>query len=250
MPSRSHDDPKVPVRGHMDARRNTRRQLLLTLPAVLVTGLLAVLLAMSTAGARGEAIATPHAAHTAAEHAVSPAELRLREGMRALWEEHITWTRMAIVDFAAGSPGLDATTARLLRNQTDIGNAIGPFYGRAAGRRLTALLRSHILIAVDVLVAAKAGDEVRLGDAQARWTANGNQIADFLWHANPHAWPRAEMRQMMRRHLTLTTAEAVARLHGDWLADVRAYDRVHTQALAMADMLSTGIVRQFPRRFP
>lgn len=37
--------------------------------------------------------------------------------MRMLWEDHVTWTRLAIVTFADGSGGLDATAARLLANQ-------------------------------------------------------------------------------------------------------------------------------------
>ena len=58
-----------------------------------------------------------------------------------------------------------------------------------------------------------------------------------------------EMKQMMREHLDLTLAEAVARLHGDWAADIAAYDRVHQEILQMADMLSTGIIHQFPKKF-
>ena len=92
---------------------------------------------------------------------------------------------MAIVDFAAGLPSLQASEVRLLRNQTDIGNAIASFYGKAAGKRLTGLLRSHILIAVDVLTAAKAGDTAGVARAQARWARNGAQIADFLLSHTP-----------------------------------------------------------------
>ena len=54
---------------------------------------------------------------------------------------------------------------------------------------------------------------------------------------------------MMREHLDLTTQEAVARLTGDWEADIAAYDEIHLQILEMADMLSTGIISDFPRRF-
>jgi hypothetical protein len=82
--------------------------------------------------------------------------------MRKLWEDHITWTRLAIVSFAAGGADLQATETRLLRNQTDIGNAIKPFYGDDAGNKLTALLKEHIMGAVDLLAAAKAGDQPKV----------------------------------------------------------------------------------------
>jgi hypothetical protein len=146
-------------------------------------------------------------------------------------------------------PDLNPAIGRLLENQGDIGDAIKPFYGDAAGNQLTALLRDHIIIAADVLAAAKAGDTDALSGALDRWYANGEDIADFLAAANPANWPRLEMRAMMREHLDLTTQEAVARLTGDWEADIAAYDEIHRQILEMADMLSTGIISDFPRRF-
>ena len=173
----------------------------------------------------------------------------LRTTMDKLWEDHITWTRMVIVDFAAGLPDLQTAEARLLRNQADIGNAIKPYYGAAAGRQLTRLLRTHILEAVPVLAAAKAGDKVRLTQSLSAWNANANQIAAFLAKANPRNWPLPMMRTMMKRHLALTTNEAAARIQGNWSADVRAYDQVHAEILSMSHMLSTGIIRQFPNRF-
>jgi hypothetical protein len=178
-----------------------------------------------------------------------PRELAFRNDMRKLWEDHVVWTRMAIVSFAADLPDFGVTAQRLLRNQADIGDALAPFYGRDAADQLTGLLREHILIAVDVLVAAKAGDQPALDDALARWDANADDIAAFLNAANPENWPLDEMRAMMGRHLALTTQEAVARLTGDFAADIAAYDAVHEQILEMADMLSTGVIDQFPDRF-
>jgi hypothetical protein len=169
--------------------------------------------------------------------------------MDKLWEDHIVWTRMVIVDFAAGLPDLKTAEARLLRNQADIGNAIKPYYGAVAGAKLTQLLRTHILEAVPVLAAAKAGDTAKLKPALAAWYANGHEIALFLSKANPGNWPLPMMDSMMKRHLQLTTAEAVARLQGKWAADVRAYDRVHAEILEMSRMLSAGIEAQFPGRF-
>ena len=216
----------------------------LPLAMAALIALLAALVAIGLSG--GE----PAQAHANVKKApVTAKQLALRNDMRELWEDHIVWTRMVIVSFAADLPDLNPAIARLLENQSDIGDAIKPFYGDAAGNQLTVLLRDHIVIAADVLAAAKAGNTEALSDALERWYANGEDIADFLAAANPASWPRSEMRAMMREHLDLTTQEAVARLTGDWEGDIAAYDEIHLQILRMADMLSTGIISDFPRRF-
>lgn len=72
----------------------------------------------------------------------------------------------------------------------------------------------------------------------------------MLQKGNSHALlTLVEMRSMMHEHLSLTTAEAVSRLKGDWAADIAAYDKVHEQILKMADMLSMGIVKQNGPKF-
>jgi hypothetical protein len=201
------------------------------------------------------AIAGGHnaAAHGNDQHAkapaVTPKVVAFHDEMRRLWEDHVTWTRLAIISLVGGTPDTNASVGRLLQNQTDIGDAIKPFYGEAAGGELTRLLREHILIAADIIAAAKAGDDEGVADAQARWTVNADEIATFLAAANPRSWDLDEMKTMLLEHLRLTTDEAVARLQGDWDADVAAYDEIHRQALGMADMLSNGIVKQFPSRF-
>ena len=194
--------------------------------------------------------AHPPGVHPAAS-AVSAAVTRaaFQDAMRKLWEDHVTWTRLYIVSAAAGLPDTQATADRLLRNQVDIGDAIKPFYGDAAGDRLTGLLKPHILIAAELVGAAKAGDNAKVQDASRRWYANADEIADFLSGANPKNWPRETLRSEMHHHLDLTLQEAQARLKGDWAADIAAYDTVHQHILGMADVLSSGIARQFPRKF-
>jgi hypothetical protein len=173
----------------------------------------------------------------------------LRTDMRKLWEDHVTWTRLFIVSALAGAADTDATAQRLLQNQTDIGNAIKPLYGDAAGNRLTALLRDHILTAADLLGAAKAGDNAKVAATKDRWYANGDEIAGFLAQANPAHWPVSEMGPMMRGHLDLTLSEAVNHLQGKFAADIADYDQIHLQILGMADMLTDGIIAQFPNQF-
>jgi len=221
--------------------------------ALLAAVALSAALLVGNAGHQHPASAeTAHGHVSAAATAMTAKQARLQDRMRKLWEDHIVWTRMAIVTFAAAGDDMsafDASAARLLRNQADIGDAIKPFYGKRAGNRLTALLRDHITIAVEVLQAAKAGDTEAFDEANARWYANGNDVADAISSFNPTSWPRAAVRGMMRTHLDQTLAEASAELTGDYVASVRAYDAVHRHILMMADTLTDGIVAQFPGRF-
>src|SRR3954465_14206782 len=196
------------------------------------------------------AVASPPAARAANhDRRNTTRALPLHDAMRALWESHGTWTERAIVDFVGGLPDTQVAVARLLRNQTEIGNAVKPFYGRKAGNQLTALLKGHINAAVALLQAAKSRDSKATAARQAAFFANANRIARFLHAANPRHWSLRAMRTMMRVHLNQVIGLAVAQLQGHYRAAVRLYGVYIGHILDMADMLSTGIMQQFPARF-
>lgn len=226
----------------------TRAYRPIPLPLTMLIALFAALAALAVSGGHNAA-AHGDSSHASTAGAITDKELALRQELRRLWEDHVTWTRLAVISLTTDAPDTAATVGRLLRNQTDIGEGLAPFYGATAGKQLTSLLREHILIAADLIAAARMGDEAAAGSQQARWARNADAIAALLSGANPRIWKAGAMKTMMRDHLRLTTDEVVARLKGDWAADVRAYDRIHRQILRMADMLSNGLVAQFPGRF-
>ncbi len=170
------------------------------------------------------------------------------DGMRRLWSDHVIYTRCYIISALADLPDAGPTAERLLKNQDEIGNAIKPYYGDAAGTKLTELLRSHIVIATEVLAAAKAGDKDALAKSQAKWIANADEIAAFLAAANPN-WSFEVLKDALRMHLDLTTAEVTSRLAKDWPKDIASFDAGYTHMLGVADVLSGGIVKQFPDKF-
>jgi hypothetical protein len=172
-----------------------------------------------------------------------------RADMRQLWEEHNVYTRLFIVSFAGDLPDLEATTERLLANQTDLGDAVTPYYGEEGGAALTELLNEHILDAADLLVAAKSGDTADFDAAKVAWYDNANRIAVFLNTANPDNWPLEETRHHMVMHLDLTLEEAAHQLGGDYVQSIADYDAVHVAILEMSDYLSQGIIDQFPNEF-
>ena len=187
-------------------------------------------------------IATP----VAAQHVDKATQLH--QDMRKLWTDHTVWTRDYIVAAVDDRPDAQAAANRLMKNQEDIGAAVAVHYGQPAGQQLTSLLKQHIAIAVDLIKAAKAGEQAAQKQANDKWQQNAIDIATFLSNANPN-WPKDVLVNMMKAHLATTTDEVVARLKHDWDADVKAYDAVYDHILMMADALSDGIVKQFPGKF-
>lgn len=171
------------------------------------------------------------------------------DGMRRLWSDHVAYTRLFIVSAAAGSADKDATTQRLLQNQTDIGNAVAEFYGRDAGNKLTALLKDHILIAANIVGAAKAGDNAKVTSENKRWHDNATDLAKFLHGANPKHWPEATLQTALFAHLDQTLNEASHELKGNYATSLKDYDEAMSHMLMVADTLSDGIAAQFPAKF-
>ena len=186
---------------------------------------------------------------TPAASAISPEAASLQLALRRLWSDHVIWTRDYVVAAVAGSPGAEAAANRLLRNQEDIGNAVALVYGDAAGHALTDLLKQHIMIAVDLVEAAKSGDDAKFEENDRKWTENADEIAGLLSSANPDNWPKADVFDLLMQHLNLTKGEVVARLQSKWNDDVEAFDQIFTEILTVADVLADGVIKQFPEKF-
>lgn len=179
---------------------------------------------------------------------ISKVQCELRTTMRKLWAEHVFWTRNFIISAIADLKDLEVATERLLKNQEDIGAALGSFYGKEAGDKATALLKDHIKIAGELVVAAKAGKDDVVKKTDELWHKNAQDIARLLSSANPQ-WPYEAMVKMLNDHLALTAQEALLRLQKKWSEDVINYDKIFEQSMEMADHFTTGIVTQFPSKF-
>ena len=173
----------------------------------------------------------------------------LYSAMRNLWADHMQWTYATINSYFHNQASLQAHLDRLLENQKEIGSAIAPYYGKEAGEKLAALLTTHIEQAVPVLRSAKAGDKAALDKALADWYANADEIAVFLSAANPENWPETATKPMMKHHIDTTTGYAVDLLNSDYAKAVKDYDGALRHMMEMSDVLSTGIIKQFPDKF-
>lgn len=173
----------------------------------------------------------------------------LYKDMQTLWQQHMEWTYAAVAAIATDAPNVTETADRLMKNQEDLGNAIKPHYGEDAGNALTALLKAHISGAVDILVAAKAGDTDAQNAAVTAEYANAKEIGDFLSAANPDNWSQASMEDMMTVHIDQTLVYATDMLAGHYADAISNYDLAEAHMVEMGDMLSAGIIAQFPDKF-
>lgn len=180
--------------------------------------------------------------------ATSTEQMRFNQDMRKLWEEHVIWTANVAMAIFGNMPGKDEMIARLLKNPADMANAIRPYYGDDIAAKFEELMREHLTIAADLITAAKAGDEAKVSDSDARWHQNADQIADLLSQANPD-WPREEMKSMMYEHLDLLKKEVGYHINQNIPEAISNFDRIEDQALKMADAMSSGIIKQFPDKF-
>lgn len=179
---------------------------------------------------------------------ISMAELRLRNAIRALWADHTAWTRMAIQANVFNTPDRAFTTTRLLRNAYDMAAALRPFYGEQNAASFGALMHEHLALADELVTEAKAGNTTAAAETERKWYQNADDIAAFLSRLNPH-WSLEAWKTMLYRHLGLVKEEALAFLNSDYQRAVDLYDTLAPQAYTMADELSAGIVKQFPRMF-
>ncbi len=200
---------------------------------------------LSLCVAAGVALAQEHGTPAASP---TDASVELRMAMRRLWEDHLTYTRNYVISALADLPDAGPVAQRLLKNQEDIGMAIKPYYGSEAGDRLSGLLKEHIMIAAEVIKAAKANQKEQVAEQQKKWSKNGKDISAFLNGANPK-WTKAALEDMFQKHLDLLTGQVISRLQKDWKSDIEFYDRGHEHMLMVSDALTEGIVQQYPARF-
>lgn len=172
-----------------------------------------------------------------------------KSSMRMLWEQHVVYTRMFLISESEKLGDQDLVLQRLLQNQVEIGNAVKPFYGEENGNQLSTLLTSHIQIAGELIAALIANKTVEAEAAKVKWVANADEIATFLNAANPEHWGLEDMKMMMHEHLDTTTVEVNAQIAKDYAGSIAAFETVQTVAMKMADVLSTGIMKQFPDKF-
>jgi len=182
----------------------------------------------------------------------SPVTLKAASGtcelsvtLRKLWAQQAFLTRnymLAELNETGDSP---IALEQLLLNQEQFGDAFVEYYGQQVGQQISTLFKEHVLIAVDLLAAAKVKSISRLRQLDKQWRTNAQEMVTLLHTINPHLEEK-DLKALWKAHLTLTAEEVMARLSKKWKADLKKFEEIFEQSLEIADYLAAGIKIQFP----
>jgi len=216
--------------------------------------------------------ARPTSAGTRLEPRVSEEPGGPKPAMRQLWSDQVVFTRQYVIAAVTGrpvsevltkllgrvvapiatAPGVreliphfsdgDAAAVGLLRTMEATGDALAASFGEDSANVLVSLLRRHVLIAVKLLSAARSGHIERFKKEDERWISSASEIAAFLSSLTP-AWPRDVLEQHLQLLVQLTKNEAVARVAGNHVVDLRTHDAIHEEAMVIADLMATGLAQ-------
>lgn len=171
-------------------------------------------------------------------------QLQLSNTMRRLWIEHVLWTRQFIISTAFELPDLSFVTQRLLQNPGDFAEILQPIYGKNAAVQFNRLFTDHLLIAAELVNAAKAGNSAEAERQRKIWYDNAEEIAQLLCSVNC-CRNECRWKDMLFDHLRMTENEAVYILTGEYQKGINVYDAIQKEALNMADAMTCGIIRNF-----
>ncbi|HJT97824.1 MAG TPA: hypothetical protein VJ696_05870 [Rhodanobacteraceae bacterium] len=190
--------------------------------------------------------ATPAFAAPAA--AAAPASPKLHATMRELWQGHAETTRdyaMAVKagDAAAQKKATDAVVA----NAKKIADAVGSFYGDAAGKQTLELLAGHWGGVKALTDAQKAGDAAGVSKAMQDLSANADEIAKFFSGANPNL-PESAVKGLFVTHAAHHQQLTGEIMKGDKAAADKTWAAMQAHMNTIGDAFSDGIAKQFPAK--
>lgn len=169
--------------------------------------------------------------------------LNIKEALRKLFSEHAYYTWLFIDTFRL--PGNGDITNRLLKNQQDIGDALGKVLGNTQlGNQLTQLLQDHIKGAAGAVTALYdfGPDSKELKAAIDKVLANSKQVAEFLSKLSPKL-PFETVHAEFDQHNQYVVNIATAHYKKEYVKEIGIADEYYTHMLKFSDMLAAALAK-------
>ncbi len=163
------------------------------------------------------------------------------------WDNHINYTRDAIISILHNVGDTSAIVSRLMKNQEDIGHILVPYYGNNNATLFTNLLKEHVSLTADIVNGIKSNSNI--DQITNKWRENASAIATLLAKLDPHNWPQQITLKKLNEHLDHTLQNIYAQHRHDWGADLAEFDVIHKSIFELANYISEGIIDRYPEHF-
>lgn len=185
--------------------------------------------------------------------------LVFRMDSRTLWTKYA----LGLVNYAVSSVADLSTTPsveeRLTKSATLIGDYFIPYYGIRAGGEIGKLLTDIFETGVNVVEVSKSnGDIVPL---QIQWAEQTRTLAELFNKLNPAQYPVLLIEEMLQALTKLWTDNIKARITKNIILNAESIDGINKLVItgianhvnkgyqSLADVLSRGVIAQYPMSF-
>lgn len=179
---------------------------------------------------------------------ISVSQLNFIRYTRLLWEQHSTWSAMALTSIIFKLPNEEEVVDRLLRNPEDFGHLLSHFYGGEKAEEFSLLLTEHLTLAAHLMKAFMADNKKKARMIQKKWYKNGKEIISYLSEINPY-WSKEVWEEMFFIHLEIIEKLGLSLLNKKYKKAIKLQDTLELEALEMANIMAEGIMEQFPWEF-
>lgn len=170
----------------------------------------------------------------------------LSNHIRLLWEQQVMWSRALMIGCLYELPDLEFVTKRLFDNPNHFAQIFLRFYHNDKAIELQKLLTEHLELNYELIKLFK--NKANTSDIEKNWELNADEIAQFLSSLNPH-WIEIDWQRMLHKYLQLIKDELIFYVNKHYQNGVAMFDEMQRHALDIADMMTNGIIKQFPKQF-
>lgn len=188
---------------------------------------------------QGSSLSDPHPVTVADMQAV----------LRDEWSRHLFWIRTVVLDNANNDlQSRGFAEKAVAANTRDMAKTFAPFYGDAVSEQFRTLLTKHYDVINAYSEATVAGDKRRQDAAMVELASITDEIATFLSGINPHL-PKATIRSLFATNIDHHVAQINKIQNKDYAGEEELWPRMEHHSYVIADTLTAGLAKQFPKKF-
>lgn len=195
-----------------------------------------------------------------------PPSVMTEQTMTFRMDSRTLWTRYALgmINYSVSDLGNLASTNNIknsmARNSANVGTFFTPYYGYTTGSKIGDYLNALCVNGVKIVEVIKSG-KTDVAVYVEIWNKQCRSLAEYFNSINPNNYPTDLLTEMFTTLTKYWTDDFKARYDNDFASDAVALDNIlkigvtgvpdHAKAgySSIADILSRGVIAQFPLSF-